>query len=398
MNQLPEQRGHSLLGASSSARWLACPGSVPLTKDIPDTTSRAAEEGTLAHELAELKTRCRFFPVPLSEREGKHTEIMSNPLYDVEMESCTDEFTEFVERLYVAHRTKPTVLIEKLVDYSPFAPGGYGYVDNMLVSPRRLDVIDYKHGKGVSVDAVQNPQMSLYALGQLLKTMAFFPNLQEVHLHIFQPRNGGESSWETTRDELVDWGIGTVKPVAFQIDEWVRNGVDDYTGKLFPGEKQCRFCKARATCRARGNQAAIQAFGLRDPNHFSLDELSNILTQSAQYMDWISSVRQHCLNLGLSGESIPGWKAVHKQGQRRWADENVAMQRILSQSGKTIEDLYESKPKSLAQIEKLLGKTKFKDIAGDLIEIPQGEPTLVPDTDNRPEVNNVSIAKRAFGL
>lgn len=369
---------HAILSASSASRWLKCPGSVKLTKDMPETTSEYAEAGRLAHSIAELKLRKRFLAGLGAQKYKKEMATLTGaPHYDPEMQHTTDDYADFVEQLYLSYPEKPYLAVEQKVDFSTFVPDGFGTSDCIMIGNRTMDVIDYKHGKGVPVVAEENPQMKLYGLGALMRYRAFY-TIDTIRLHIFQPRIGEPQSWEISRDDLINWGALTVKPAAKEAFE----GSDICT----PGD-WCRFCKAKALCRARSDvYTALEDFGYSTPALLSNSEVGGILEIGTRLKKWVSDLEEYCLGALLRGEDIPGWKVVAGRSVRSFDDADAAFKDIMA-AGVEEALLYERKPLTLAQIEKILGKKEFAEAAGGHIVTPPGKPTLAPAGDNRPAYN-----------
>lgn len=369
-------RIHSVLSASAAERWLNCPPSVRLTENMPETTSPYAEEGTLAHELAELKVRKKFEAMAKSKYTKAYDAIKSNSLFTGEMDSCTDDYLEYI--LTVAHRydkVKPYVVVEKRLDYSHIAKDGFGTSDCVLICKNDLHIIDFKYGKGVPVSAENNSQLKLYALGALNEYSLLY-DIKNVFLHIVQPRiDDGSSSWEISADKLIEWGSG-VKTIA----ELAYKG----EGEFKEGE-WCRFCKAKSTCRARAesfftleNTAAVPKELLSDA------ELGRILAKAQSLKSWVESIEEYALNVILSGTEISGWKVVEGRSVRKISDVDSAFE-VLKSNGYDEALLYERKPITLTALESLVSKSKLKELIGDKIVKPQGKPTLAPMDDKRKE-------------
>lgn len=376
---------HALLSASSASRWLNCPGSARLTEDMPDATSEYAEAGRLAHAIGELKLHKRFLPGIGSKKFKTAMEkFKAEVLYDPEMDHTTDAYVDYVEQLYLGYPAAPYTAIEKQVDFSEFVPEGFGTADCILIGNGTMDVIDYKHGKGVPVSAGDNPQMKLYALGALMHYRQFY-DITTLRLHIFQPRISEPQCWELTRDELINWAVQVCRPAAkaaFDGSEVYRCG--DW----------CRFCKARARCRAQADTyTALEDFGYKDPHLLSNEELGQVLAIGGQLKKWVEALEGHCLTAILAGEEIPGWKAVAGRSVRAFDNADAAFADLIAGG---IEEalLYERKPLTLAQAEKVVGKKEFEELAGGHIVTPPGKPTLAPETDKRPPY---STAEQDFG-
>ena len=325
--------------------------------------------------------------------------LKKHSLWQDEMLSCAEVYLDYIRGVYLRYPTVPLLVLERKVDFSEYVPGGFGTADCIVLWNNELHIIDYKHGKGVEVSAEHNPQMMLYAVGAL-KAYGFLGNITSVHMTIVQPRINNISEWHTTTDELLAWAENVVKPTA----EKAYKGCEEYA----PGE-HCRFCKAKAQCRARAEQMLellpaaekwqadtmstkqpLKAAGLYDPN-----ELSHYLTAGKLLAAWYEDISAHALELCLAGQDVPGFKAVEGRSSREWTDQEKAFAE-LQKAGTDKALLYNYVPLTLAQAEKLVGKKRFAEIVGDYITKKTGKPALVPATDKRAAIKNTVEAADVF--
>lgn len=237
---------HAKLSASGSKRWLACPGSVVLEALFPESELPYAEEGTRAHELAEAKLRYLTGRIKLEDYNETYRNIdkaIQPGGVSTEMERYVDVYIDYVMDLYdglrLNHRDA-VIFIEERVSYDEYVPGGFGRIDCIILAGKELHIADLKYGKGVAVDAVENPQPRLYALGALQEYGDIY-DIDQVTTHIVQPRLNSITTENLTRSELVGWGE-SIKQVA----------ADAYKGtRVYSAGDHCQFCRARATCRER---------------------------------------------------------------------------------------------------------------------------------------------------
>lgn len=364
---------HALLSASSAERWINCPPSARLTENMPDTESPHAAEGTLAHSLAELKIRKKFETMKKSEYDKRFKDIQKDPLYAPEMDGHTDTYLDHI--LGVAHgynRVKPYVVAEKRLDYSAYVPGGFGTCDCVMLCKNDLHIFDFKYGKGVPVSAEDNPQLKLYALGALAE-YGFLYDIQNVTLHIIQPRLDSISSFPIGADELTAWG-NSIRPAA----ELAYRG----EGEFKCGD-HCRFCKAKATCRARAEDFFTLEASAELPKELLSDhEIGEVLERASRLKNWVSEVEEYVLSEILNGKSVEGWKAVEGRSNRRITDIDGAFE-VLKKEGYDEAMLYERKPLTLTELEKLVTKKKLEELIGSMIDKPRGKPTLAPESDKR---------------
>lgn len=376
---------HALLSASSAEKWLNCNPSARLEEKFPESTSEYAEEGRLAHEIAELKLTKHFTPMGPQKYANTLKRLQANPVYNPEMLGYTDAYLEFVQEAAHSYAAPPYITIEKRVDFSDVAPEGFGTSDCILIGGKTLHIIDFKYGKGVSVSAVQNPQMMLYAIGALSAYWMLY-EIDTVRMSIVQPRLGEPSTWDMPIVDLVKWG-GYVKPLAQLAYEG--------KGEFCAGE-WCRFCRAKAQCRARSTtMTALEAFSNALPPLISNEEVGSILLRAQTLKSWVSDLEEYALSTLLKGEDIPGWKAVEGRSNRQFADTDAAFE-VLKQAGYDEAVLYERKPITLTAVEELLKKKPFNELLGPYVIKPPGKPTLATANDKREAINLTPTPEEAF--
>lgn len=385
------ERAHALLSASSAHRWVVCTPSARLEEQYPDQSSEAAAEGTLAHELAELKLRHYFQTVEFG--KTKYTRVVNklkkHELWQNEMDDHTDTYLDYVKAKAMAFKSQPSVAIEKKVDFSQWVPEGFGTADCILISGGTIHVIDFKYGKSPDgrVDAEGNPQMALYALGAYEAYKLLYP-VKEVRMSIVQPRlPDGISEWGCSIEELLAYGdyVRGKAELAFRGE-----------GTFRPGDKTCRYCRARGRCRARAEKNVELAFFTeKDPKLLSNEELGEYLKKGTDVARWLTDIQETALKECLAGNTVPGWKAVEGRGSREWTDMDQAFA-MLKDSGVPEELLWERKALTLAQVEKTIGKKAFEAAVGNMVVKRPGKPALVDEKDNRPAITNKITAAEAF--
>ena len=406
---------HAVLGASSAHRWLACTPSARLCERLEGRfgkkSSPYAEEGTKAHALGELKIRyalwkadgmtmAKFGKLPAAEKEGyeginvNRYKALRKDLIDnsgdipEDMEKATDSYCDVViERLLRARESDPSaqLFLEQRLDYSKWVPGGFGTGDALIVSDSLLDVMDYKHGKGVSVSAEENPQMRLYALGALSRFGQLY-DFYNIRCTIIQPRINNLSEEYLDRGKLGVW-------VAKEVVDKARLAWEG-AGEFHSGE-HCRFCAAKAVCSARVAEALkIFNYGLAGSGELSDEQIAAILPSLDAAEAWIKDIREYTENCAVQGQKFTGYKLVRgKRPNRKWSDEGEVKAQLL-RNGYGVEQIEETKLKAVGEIEKTIGKKAFRALLGDLVSQGEGRLQLVPEDDPRPEYNS---ADAAFG-
>jgi len=367
---------HALLAASASERWIRCPPSARLTAEMEDTPSPFAQQGTDAHALCEYLVR-----VALGQKARDPTEDLE--WYDQEMQEAAEGYAAFVLTAFEkarAHCHDPTILLEQRVDFSRWVPEGFGTADCLIIANGTLEIIDFKYGLGVLVsaegsDGRGNSQLKCYALGAL-DTFGDLYEIRKVRLSIYQPRRENISEFEMTIADLLQWAEDTLRPRA-QL-AWEGKGE-------FEAGDHCVFCKMKATCQKRAEMAMeLAKYEFADPPTLSDGEIARILEEIDPLVHWAEDIRAYALKQALSGTSYPGWKIVEGKSNRRITDEARAA-KLIQDAGF---DPYEKKLLGMTALTKLLGKKRFEELLSALIEKPQGKPTLEPESDKRPAMNN----------
>jgi len=379
---------HALLSASGAHRWLHCTGSPLLEKDFPDSTSVYAQEGTLAHELCELKLMAYTGEITKRKLTSMKNKLMKSELWQPEMEGTSEAYLDYVKDITMSYTVKPVILTEKRVDFSQYVPEGFGTADCLILAGDTLHVVDYKHGKGVVVDADHNPQMMLYALGAMSELSLLY-RFKFVHMTIVQPRVNNISEFTMTADELIEWGETVVKPKA----EAAISG-----NGTFEAGDWCRFCRAKQQCKTRyesNDSLYPQLSAQHDPRLITLEELGEYLKRGRDMAAWLEDMKEYALSESLAGADVPGWKAVEGRGSRAFTDTDAAVDTLIK-NGIDESVLYERRVLTLAQMEKAVGKKAFGEIVGNLVVKNPGKPTLVEESDKRPRITNQPTAADVF--
>jgi len=365
-------RKHAVLSASSSHRWLSCTPSARLEQEFEDRETEAAAEGTAAHALCEHKLR----------RALKMQSRRPVSQYDSEeMEAYTDGYVQFVLETLAEvkrHCADPIVSIEQLLDFSCYVQEGFGTGDCVIIADHTLRIIDFKYGQGVLVEAENNPQMMLYALGALRAYDALY-DVDEVAMTIYQPRRENISTWTITVDALKAWAKEVLTPRAKLAFE----GKGDYC----PGA-WCVFCRAAVKCRTRAEEKlALTQYEFAQPPILSDAEIEDILGRLDDLTRWAEEIRAYAQDAAVNhGKQWRGYKVVEGRSIRKYTDETAVIE---AANAAGYHDIFRRTLLPITEMEKLMGRQDFAKILGGLVAKPAGKPTLVPVSDKRPPIPSV---------
>jgi hypothetical protein len=385
-------RKHALLSASGASRWMNCTPSMRMEEslNLVEESSVFAEEGTLAHEFADLFLRHFYLSKELMDDDTFKKYyvdldlLRANKHYTDDMEGFVVVYVDYVIAQYNIEKRKTKdaeLLIEAKTDFSHLVPEGFGTSDANIVAAELLEIVDLKYGSGIKVSAIKNPQTRLYALG-ILREMSMMYDIKEVKMTIVQPRLDHIESETLTVEELEAWAENEVKPAAKKAFE---GSGDCKTGTW------CRFCKAKPVCKALADQnIALAKHEFADPKILSDEALLEVYEQAKPLVEWSKAVNTYLLREAMGGKAFKGYKLVRGRASRKITDEEQAI-KVLAAAG--FPDVVNSKIKGLGDLEKMVGKADFK--AMDLTTTPPGKLTFVKSTDKRAGLG-IESAKKDF--
>ena len=308
-------RGHSELGPSSSERWLKCTPSAVLSAQFQDKPSVYAEEGTFLHELCELKLHRFLGDMTRDVIERQYAEHRDNDFYSDEAEEVTDVYVNHCIEVVEAIRLScpdPYIAVEHRLDFSEYVPDGFGTGDFIAIADGVIEVIDFKGGRGVRVNANHNSQLMLYGLGALLEFDPLY-DIKIVRMTIVQPRLQNISSFEMNADELIKWADEYLHPRALLAQKG--------EGEFCAGE-HCRWCKARHTCRARSEyfmQLAKRDF--KQPDLLTDEEIADMLPIAEALNNWVQDLLAFATQQAVEGKQWVGYKLVAGRTVRKYTSE-----------------------------------------------------------------------------
>lgn len=371
---------HAMLSASGAERWLICTPSARLELTVDEVESQYADEGTLAHKLGEIVIKEKAYGIDLSYQKK---EIEADPLYDETMIGYIEDYANFVVEKVRDAPAGSILLQEQRINFNEYVPEGFGTVDNGIVGPGILETIDLKYGKGVPVDAFENKQQMLYALGILLDYELIF-DIEKIILTIYQPRINNVSSYTVTKDNLIRWANEVLRPTAIKAFAG--------EGDFIPGE-HCRFCRVRSTCKANAAhnlQVAAREFDIATVTD---EQIVKIYSRSSAIKNWLNSVEEYVEKSAIAGRKWPGLKVVQGRSVRKYTEEQKIIENLTAMG---YEDITKNKLIGITALQKLVKKDDFKVCVEPYLIKPPGAPTVVPLEDNRPEWDSNTAAANDF--
>jgi len=381
---------HALLAPSSAGRWLLCTRSARAEESFPESTSDAAEEGTVAHSLGEAMIRVKTGMISKKEYkfilEGrpatKKTEavpgIKEDRFYCEAMHEHCENYSDYVVERYMLARKKTSdaiLFVERLLDMSKYVLESFGTGDVIIIADGTLEFIDLKYGKGVPVSAIGNKQLRMYALGAVTE-FDFLYDISDVRMVIYQPRLDSVSIDTMSYTDLVEWGETILRPAA----ELAFAG----EGEFVPGD-HCRFCKVRYECTALAERnMTISEYVERDASLIPLDKISEILALSGDITKWLTGFKEYWIKKVLEGAELPNLKLVNGKGARILTDPDKIESILVANNYSTDKILKPKELYGITELTKVVGKKKLDELIGSLIVHKDGAPTLVSTEDSRP--------------
>ena len=385
---------HAKLSASGAAKWLNCPGSISLESEFPDKSSPEADEGTMAHALGELKINHALENITTNQFVRRCNKLARENNYEsipADMQEYTDAYCDYVMEMYNRHKescTDTTIAVEKRLDFSDYAPGGFGTGDCVIVSNGVLDIVDLKYGKGILVTATDNPQLRLYALGALAE-YDYLYDINSVRCTIFQPRKDNISESTVSVDELKEWGKMVKQKVELALSADAECKAGEYCDS--------HFCKARAVCRAYNEKRQeLAKYDFVSPTRLSVEEIADILEIAPRISKWCDLVQSYALDQAVNkGVKFPGYKLVEGISRRKIVNED-SVKDVLTKNGFTEDEFIKKSLIGIGDMEKLVGKQLLSELIGEYIIKPVGAPCLVSEMDKRSEIGSTGSAIADF--
>lgn len=397
---------HAILSPSSASRWLHCPGSIPANSNDDDRSSEHAAEGTAAHQLAEW---CLTDGNDAAAYIGRKIEADGFTFeVDIDMADYVQTYVSFVRSL------GGELMVEQRLPITPITgePDAFGTSDAVVILDSELIIVDLKYGRGVKVDADGNEQLAIYALAAI-EEFGYLYDIQSVRLVIVQPRLGHISEWALPMEKQGERSLSAfqrqIKPRCERAIT-ILNGTAPTDADYAPGEKQCRWCKAKATCPALRQEVVSTTFeeSAATPDEFTnlvlpyktadLDDdwLSASMSKVDLIEDWCKAVRAEVERRLLAGQQVAGYKLVEgRRGARAWTDPAQVEEMLKAFRLKT-EEMYDLKLISPTTAEKLakaktIGPRQWPKLQ-ELIGQSDGKPSVAPESDKRPALTLTPVA------
>ena len=388
---------HALLSPSGASRWMACTPSARFEQQFPDSSGAAAREGTLAHEIGELKVRYyadwiqnKVYGAEFDRivaEDGKGEKFYDNAMGGYTMDYATFVMEKFAEAQVITPHAE--LFVESWLDLSKYIVEDGGTRDIAIVCNTKLIIIDLKYGKGVEVSAFENKQMKIYALGSLDEFDSIY-DIEEVEMVIYQPRIDNISSWTASVKDLREWAKDELIPKA----ALAFKGEGDFKPGL-----HCGFCRGKNRCKALADyNLEILQYEFRDSNLLEDGQISDILNREKMLTNWLTGITEYALIQATThGKKWPGFKLVEGRSNRVFTDPKKVVELVTTSAGIPEDAMYNKKLIALGDVEALLGgKKAFNALLGEYVLKPKGKPALVPVTDKREEWSSADNATDDF--
>lgn len=388
---------HARLGPSDAERWMSCPAAIQAEEasGLVEAESTYAREGTASHALGEIKASLHFGKITKQQAIARRAEwakefeeYAEDPETMIEMEEHTDAYVDLLQERMNLY---PGSVIFLEIRVFPGVPECWGTSDAVIVSPVHVEVIDFKYGSGVAVEAHGNPQLRLYGTGALEEYDGLMGDVELVRITVHQPRMNHILTEEMTPAALLEWRDTKVIPKAEEA-----LGPDPSFG---PSDQACRWCPLSGQCRAQLESIFDAVDFDEEPATLTADELAEVYSKRKQVQDWLNALEIAALDRAYSkGEPLKGFKVVRSGGQRGVRDAERFHDTLVEAGFSEDEIMTKPKPKGIGETEKLLGKERFKELLEDtgIVTKGDGKPALAPESDSRPAIAPNSEAAKEF--
>lgn len=387
---------HARLSPSDAERWLSCPAAIRAEEasGIVEEESPYAREGTAAHALGEIKASLHFGKITKQQAIARRAEwakefeeYAEDPETMIEMEEHTDAYVALLQERMELY---PNSVLFLEIRVFPGVPECWGTSDAIIVSPVHIEVIDFKYGSGVAVEAHGNPQLRLYGKGALEEYGNLLGDTTLIRITVHQPRMNHVLTEEMTPESLTEWVDTVVIPAAN-----LALGEDAPFG---PSDEACRWCPLSGQCRAQLEAVFSTDFESK-PDLLTPEEIAETLGKRKMVSDWLNAFEAAALaKMYSEGVAVPGYKVVLSGGQRGVRDATRFRETLLEAGYSEAEIMTDPKPKGIGDTEKLLGKAKFKELLEDtgIVTKSDGKPAIALESDKRPSIQPNSEAVKEF--
>lgn len=385
------ERLHALLAASSASRWLTCTPSAVWEDQFENKSNPAADEGTACHTLVELYLNNMLKRISAINYKSELKKAKSNQYYSKEMDGYAMDCANHVLAKYadvLAVDPQTDILIEQEIDFSQYVPEGFGHNDYAIVGNKTLYIDDLKYGKGVVVDAVNNPQLRLYAIGIYLQLYLVY-DIEWVEMQIYQPRVDNYPKERISIEELLFWAEEVVAPLAALAFKG--------EGKFVAGS-HCKFCRARNHCSVLAEEnLKILDDHFADANKLPAERVAFVLEKASDILAWIKSIKEYALHESVHNKvKWPGMKLVEGRSDRFYKDQAKIITALKKAKIDPKEFMHPEELVSIGELEKRLGKSVVEKYCGKFIIKPTGKPALVPSWNKKIELGSAEAAAAMF--
>ena len=371
---------------SKSAIWTKCALSTLLNQGDDSFDSEAAIFGSECHELGQrlLEKALNIInydeePISIEELKKKFTQ------HNEDMDIIANGYCDSGVKLFDYYKKKagedPLIYLETHIDmdfdetaggtldfglYSS-SDGGTIVVEDLKTGRKPVYAFDYENNH-------INTQLGLYAVYFYESVIKGLYPVKNVRLIIHQPVINNINEYSLSLDELLKFKEEIILPAV------AKTKVKDLEANA---GNHCLYCSGRHICVKYNTTNLALGEEISKPiDQFTDDQIEEILPKLDAFIKYAEDLKDYAIEKAKAGHKWKGLKLVPSKVSRKISDEEK-VKKILENEG--INPTSPGKLLGITEIQKKLGKEKFKDLISPYIVLQESALILVPESDPRQE-------------